>query len=202
MSEYQSFLFDFPARCNKLLEILENNKRGRYFNVTAYLSLFGYSALVVHEIVSEKNIIRSERGNEKNFSKKYYELMEEKFVESVLCKAEFASEWMAIKGLNIKPNTLGDVLVSGDLKWKRVSSDKTVKNVIDTVRNSLAHANTYLEGSPHVNVITFASVRSNKESVNENNDEIKIQLLQCPVEAFKSLAYEWFEFVDANSKRL
>jgi hypothetical protein len=203
VSSYENFLYDFPLRCEKLLKVLSNDPDAKDYDVTGFISLFGYSALVVHEIIRDNNLMRSEKNNEKLFASSYSLLMQENFISSELCNDHCKADWAIVKQRQVKKNTLGAVVGDNSLEWKSISCDKKVKSVIDTIRNSLAHANTYTHGASSIEYITFASVRSGHEqSKNDNIDFIKVDIIRCSASAFKFLAYGWFRFMRVNAKNL
>ena len=147
MSEYSSYVSDFPARCAEILDKFQfpANRMGR--EVTLLLSITSAGLIIPHERLKLKGDIPHPSGDRDRYmraARQYEELLDKPFLSSPLWSDQGVSSWRKGKVRNVRSG--------GPDSWEELRSAKTVGSevractVLSILRNALAHGNVFTQG--------------------------------------------------------
>jgi len=93
MSNYRSFVRDFPARCEKLLRALEQTARGSQYDVSSALTFAAASIVIPFERLRRECHPSKDASTHTGLKQAFDSLMREKFLESQLGPGRVAHSW-------------------------------------------------------------------------------------------------------------
>lgn len=190
MAEYKNFVQDFPSRCMDLLESFEQQAQAKDREVTLTLLVASAGFVIPFERLKLPGKLEhpvQDRENYPRHSKALEQLMANKFRGSELHPTERSTNWQAgkLKSVRGSPNTWPELWEN-----KILSEEKTVSNVLKSIRNALAHANIFTIGDP-IDKIIFVSVNTNLAG----NEITGYSFVSTSPEDFSYFLKAWFTFI-------
>ncbi|MCH7500187.1 MAG: hypothetical protein IH886_09285 [Nitrospinae bacterium] len=172
MTDYINFLKDFPDRCLKIWK----QEQAKDKEVTLSLMVASAGFVISFERLKSSEINPTD-------SKKFKELREEKFLKSELHPKKNA-EWLLGEYYPKK----GDLDQCDDLNNKKKIKDHiTVGDVLNLIRNALAHGAIHTRANPEkrIELIVFVS----------GSSETKKNFIGVAPEEFSLFLENWFNFL-------
>lgn len=149
MTAYANFVSDFPKRCQKVLDFYDCSSRKNGHDVTFLLCIATTSICVPYDRLKPPSPVfgphpSGDRDQFDDAAKKFDDLCEISFLQSPLSSHE-SSSW--------KFGSLSSA-DGGPGSWEElqdatsVSEETTCKDLLEVIRNALAHGNVWTMGDP------------------------------------------------------
>ena len=153
MSNYRSFVKDFPARCERLLQTLEKTATGSQYDVSSAITFAAASVVIPFERLRHDSHPSNDASKEAVLKKAFGDLMRERFVGSRLIPGPDARSWCFGRLSTVKgdPDAWPELLSPVPLP-----SETKARDVIFHLRNALSHGNIFTRGDP-IQRIVFLS---------------------------------------------
>jgi hypothetical protein len=188
MTAYKNFVQDFPNRCMDVFKLLEKQAKNNDREVTLALMVASAGFVIPFERLrplGEINHPTRDREKFPDYASSLQQLMEAKFIGSELHPKK--SNWFSGKLKSID----GDPDSWPELNKKTMPSDKTVGNVLKTIRNALSHGNILTKDNP-ISQIIFVSVNRNTEEQTISD----YSFVSVSPEDFLTFLKCWFRFLE------
>ena len=159
MSEYSSYVSDFPARCAEILEEFRFPAERLGRDVTLLLSITSAGLIFPHERLIPGARTPHPSGDRDRYSDaacQYNRLLKEPFLSPPLWNWEVSS-W--------RKGKVRDVRSGGPDTWeelrnaKAIGSEVSVGTVLRILRNALAHGNVFTQGRQIHNIVFLSEDR-------------------------------------------
>ncbi len=184
MTLFRDLIKDFPKRCKDVLELSECSAVGADREVTLLLMLASAAFVIPFERLRKRKKYGHPIKDRKRFpqaASEFDQMLENKFLCSELCSRDFIS-WSSGK-LNSVENSPGSWPEIQNLN--PMSKEKKVANVLEIIRNALAHGNVYIQGPENIEALIFISgKRSPHKYISVSPSE------------FRHLLLKWIDFLD------
>ena len=157
MSEYSSYVSDFPARCAEILEEFQFRAHTLGRGVTLLLSITSTGLIIPHERLKPGGRIPHPSGDRDRYvdaARRYEELLDKPFLSSPLWSNRDVSWWRKGRVRNIRtggPDSWGELRNA-----KTVGPDVRVCTVLSILRNALAHGNVITQGRRIRDIVLLA----------------------------------------------
>jgi len=161
MTAYKNFVQDFPNRCLDILKMAKSQAKMKDREVTLSLVIASAGFVIPFERLRPPGELEHPSGDREKYKKNsenLSKLMGTKFVGSALHPSS-RTNWLAgkLKKIEGAPDSWPELT-----EKKLMSNEKTVGNVLKSIRNALAHGNIYTKGNP-IESIIFVGVNTNKQ---------------------------------------
>ncbi len=162
MTAYTNFVSDFPRRCQNILNFYDHSSRKNGHDVTFLLSIATTGICVPYDRLKQpsKRFGPHPSGDRDRFddaAKKFDDLCEISFLQSPLSSNEFSS-WK-FGGLS---STDGDPDSWPELQdANSVSEKETCRDLLEVVRNALAHGNIFTRSDPISELVLISKPKKN-----------------------------------------
>lgn len=157
MSEYSSYVSDFPARCAEILEEFQFPAKRLGRDVTLLISITSAGLIFPHERLRLGGSTPHPSGDRDRYSdaaRQYKRLLRKFFLSSPLWSDGEISSWRKGKVLDVRsggPDTWEELRSA-----KPVGSDVRVETMLSILRNALAHGNVFTQGRLIHNIVLLS----------------------------------------------
>jgi hypothetical protein len=186
MSNYRSFVQDFPARCERLLRALEQTGPGSQYDVSSALRFAAASIVIPFERLRRECHPSKDASTHTGLKQAFDNILREKFLESRLGPEKPAHSWCS--------GRLSTVAGDPDA-WPELRSPEPLRpgtktrDMIFHLRNALAHGNIFTQGDPIRRIIFLSETEPGSGSFN--------YITASPTD-FRGLLQKWFEFLSSG----
>nr|WP_290224115.1 hypothetical protein [Trichocoleus desertorum] len=192
MSDYQNFIVDYPQRCAQLLTLLSPSANQHKLDVTLALAIAATGLLVPYERLKPAISYEQPMQDRKRYQKAAAQL-------DHLLKQPFL---IALSGV-ASPNswTYGELRSVSGLpdEWQELhnpaelSPTRSVQDVLNVLRNALAHGNIYTKPNRqgHIQEIVFVSGAARKNT----NQQTQYKFVHVSPDDFQNFLLTWLSFL-------
>lgn len=187
MSNYRSFVQDFPERCETLLLALEQTVPGSQYEVSSALTFAAASIVMPYERLRRECHPSKDAARYAALKKTFDNLMRERFLGSRLGPVSSAHSWCFGRLSSIQ----GDPDAWPELQSPtRLDESIKTREVMFHLRNALSHGNIFTHGDPIRRLVFLSETDYNTGVFN--------YIVASPPD-FRQLLQRWFEFLAVDA---
>jgi len=183
MSNYRSFVMDFPARCKELLRALEETAQGSRYDVSSALTFAAASIVIPFERLRRDCHPSKDASKHIVLKEAFDSLMRGKFLGSRLSPERSAHSWC----FGRLSTVAGDPDAWPELRRPEPLHPSTkTRDMIFHLRNALSHGNIFTQGDPIRRVVFLSETAPGSGVFN--------YIVASPSD-FRDLLQNWFDFL-------
>lgn len=190
MSLYKIFVTDFPDRCADILARYEEQASSDDREVTLMLCIAATGVTFPLERLDADHPARDAEIHS-DAARAYNQLKNKDFLDSILwpCAEPGSWEYGRLKTVDGEPDTWPEL--QGKLKLTR---EPKVEQILRHIRNALAHANVFTQGTQAIERIVLLSNRA-RETPNNPKPPPDWWFLQVSPDDLRRFLDNWFAFL-------
>ena len=200
MTAYKNFISDFPRRCIDILDLAKAGSRASGRDVTLVIMVASASLVIPLERLRIKASGDAHPiGDLERFpdsAQQLQGLLKSPFVGSKIGPPADQKSWKLAQRLT---NIEGDAEQwMARAQLKPVSGEKTVKAILELMRNALAHGNLFTIGDPIASLV-FVNFHWKNLPKGAPAEWVNFDALQVPPADLDELLCKWVEFLHQSN---
>ncbi|WP_157659103.1 HEPN family nuclease [Thauera butanivorans] len=192
MTAYTNLVSDFPKRCLRLLDTVEDICKKNNLDVTLLLNVASSGLVIPMERLSSSHPSDDRNVLPKCAQKYLNQTLGRPFIQSSLA-SDSKEEWKFGEATLASWNTDPDGWAMSAL------TSQPTNEVISIIRNSLAHGNIHARGKPEIQEIIFSSKKRKSLQLPcgcKEMQDVGMKYVSATPKAFTRFLREWFSFLD------